>query len=170
VRRGLRIRLARPEDIPHLQKIFNAEENLDKLERYSDDYLSDAIKNSDHLFLIGHTLETLRGFIWITGLSDKVRGPKIEEFGSIPSGLGFGSCLLIYALRQLLQRRCDKVWLAVASDNERAIRFYRRFKFIDKEIRKSAWLRRSGDVADGLIMEISASDLDNLLSIPDKKD
>lgn len=164
----LEIRHAVIDDVPALQEIFDYETNLDKLERYPDRALIGAINSPDNLFLVASTGATLQCFIWVTGLDDSLRGPKIEEFASRSPGAGCGSYLFRHAMEQILDRRHKRIWLAVAADNVKAIRFYRKFGFVEKEIREAVWSRRSGDVADGLLMDAAASDLIEVFSKLDR--
>lgn len=156
----MEIRNASIEDTRDLQEIFDLRENFDKLERYSDSQLFAAIKNPANLFLVCVADARIQCFIWIIGLDDAIKGPKIEEFASRIPGAGCGSVLFRYAIKAILDRGHKRVWLAVAADNEKAIRFYARFGFVEKEVRKKVWSRRSGDIADGLMMEALSSELD----------
>lgn len=155
----LSIRPACTGDVPSLQEIFDRQENLDKLESYSDQTLIAAIEDSSNLFFVAMSDATLECFIWVTGILDSARGPKIEEFGSRAPGQGCGSILFRHTIDVLLGQQHNRVWLAVASDNLQAIKFYRQFGFVEKNLRKSVWPRRSGDIADGLLMEGLAADL-----------
>ena len=155
----IEFRNATLDDVRILQEIFDYKHNLDKLERYSDNRLIEEIKSSANLFLVACTDARIQCFIWIAGLNDPARGPKIEEFASRSPGSGYGSALFVHTMRLIIARGHERVWLAVAADNEKAIRFYARFGFVEKEVRKAVWSRRSGDIADGLLMEVAAADL-----------
>ena len=148
----MRIRKATTRDIPQLQEIFDSPENLSKLEKYSDIDLYQAIGDPNNLFLVAASRRTIHCFIWIAGIDDIERGPKIEEFASKSPGAGFGTTLLSFALELLRKGGHRRIWLATASDNKDAIRFYSKFGFSEFERRERVWKRRSGDVADGLLM------------------
>lgn len=159
MREQITIRRAENGDISALQEIFDQESNLKKLEGYSDNALAEAIKDPDSLFLVAIGDSVVMGFIWLSGLHDLEKGAKVEEFASRFPGIGVGSLLFHRGLEDALNLQHDRIWLVVAADNKAAIYFYGKYGFIPVELKKSYWPRRTGDIADGLVMEATSSHL-----------
>ena len=151
------MRLANLQDIPFVQKILNAPDNLDKLAAYTDAQLSAALGDATKRLWIWESGGTPAAFLWVTGVGNLGRGPKIEEFGAGIPGQGIGTRLFSAALSELQAQRLAKgLWLAVAADNAQAIRFYERLGFRATGQRPAVWHRRAGPVADALIMAFGA--------------
>jgi GNAT superfamily N-acetyltransferase len=153
------MRLAKPDDIPFVQKVLDAPDNLDKLAAYTDAQLAAALGDATQPLWIWESGGTPAAFLWVTGIGNLGRGPKIEEFGAETPGRGFGTRLFSAALSELRAQRLHKgLWLAVAADNAQAIRFYERLGFRATDLRPAVWRRRAGPVADALIMTFDACD------------
>ncbi|PWK62028.1 GNAT family N-acetyltransferase [Roseicyclus mahoneyensis] len=151
------MRLAKPDDIPFVQKVLDAPENLDKLAAYTDAQLAAALGDATQRLWIWESWGTPAAFLWVTGVGQLGRGPKIEEFGAEVPGRGIGTRLFSAALSELRAQCLHKgLWLTVASDNAQAIRFYERLGFRATDLRPAVWHRRAGPVADALIMAFDA--------------
>lgn len=148
------LRAATTKDIPLIQAVLNAPENLTKLEGYSDDSVYAAIKGSETAVFVWEDNGKWHGFCWLRQTSD---GTKVEEFGVNRPGCGVGSRFFAAVLNRIAQEGFPApLWLAVAADNVDAIRFYERFGFVRTELRRAVWERRMGPVADALIMTLVA--------------
>lgn len=151
------MRRANPDDIPFVQKVLDAPDNLDKLAAYTDAQLTSALGDATQRLWIWQSGRTPAAFLWFTGVGSGGHGPKIEEFGAEIPGRGIGTRLFSAALSKLRAQRLHKgLWLAVAADNAQAIRFYERFGFRATDLRPAVWHRRAGPVADALIMTFDA--------------
>lgn len=144
------LRAASDKDIPFIQSVLNAPDNLGKLEGYSDYELRLAVEDNQTPALIWEEHTTPSGFCLLT-LSPK--GTKIEELGVGTPNNGIGK-RMFPALLEFVQTSefPAPVWLKVASDNIGAIRFYERHGFAKGALEKSYWARRQGPVADALTM------------------
>ena len=76
------LRSAKPDDIPFVQKVLNAPDNLDKLAAYTDAQLAAALGDATQGLWIWESGGTPAAFLWVTGVDELGRGPKIEEFGA----------------------------------------------------------------------------------------
>lgn len=148
------LRRATLEDVLRIQSVLNAPGNLSKLEGYGDQVLRDAIRDPDTLVFVWEDHAGWQGFCWCNRTE---QGVKIEEFGVIRTGQGVGRLFFLAVLNAL--QDCDtgaQIWLAVAADNAGAIRFYESFGFLRAQVKKAAWVRRQGPIADALIMRLKA--------------
>ena len=156
------MRPAKADDVPYIQRVLNDPGNLDKLAAYSDADIAAAICDQSHRIWIWEVQGDPAAFIWITGIGEHERGPKIEEFGATVPGQGVGTLLFRAAMEELQTKGLLKgLWLAVAADNGDAIRLYQRLGFKPVEVRQAVWQRRSGPVADALYMVHSSADEHN---------
>lgn len=146
------LRPARTADIKAMRAIFDAPDNLDKLEGYSAAQIEAALADPGQFLLVWEDAGALAGFIWLTGLDAPDGRAKIEEFAAARPGTGLGKRLLETALKHPALTG-KAIWLKVAADNAGAIRFYKRHGFTPTQLQPAAWSRRSGDMADALSME-----------------
>lgn len=152
------IRLAHRGDIAYVQSVLNAASNLDKLAAYTDAQLLGAISDCTQRLWVWDEGGQAAAFLWVTGIGNPRRGPKIEEFGASLPGRGVGTRLFLAALHDLTQQGLAQgLWLAVAADNGPAIRLYERLGFRATERRPAVWHRRAGPVADALVMAFEAA-------------
>lgn len=148
------IRTANDQDIPLIQSVLNAPENLSKLEAYADEEIQAAIHDPNTPVFVWSEEEIWQGFCW---LKKSEEGTKIEELGVVTPGGGLGTRFLGEVVRQA--KECSlpvPIWLNVAADNSDAIRFYERFGFVRNKVKKAVWVRRKGAVADVLKMILSS--------------
>lgn len=147
------VRAARPADLPVIRQIIDAPENHGKLATYPDAVLLSAMALEDQMMLVLDAAASgPQAFLWIVGLRSDPVGPKIEEFGALRPGCGVGGALFDAGLAAIITSGAERLWLAVAADNVGAIRFYERRAFQRVSVRRQAWHRRAGPVADALIM------------------
>jgi ribosomal protein S18 acetylase RimI-like enzyme len=150
------IRCAEHKDVASIQAVLNDVSNWGKLEAYPDKVIRDAIDDQQMPILVWEENGQWGGFCWLRRTNE---GTKIEEFGVSRPGCGIGSRFFKAILERVSQDRFEQpLWLAVATDNVDAIRFYVRFGFVGGELKKAAWKRRAGPVADALIMTHSSND------------
>ena len=144
------IRLADDQDIPFIQSILNAPENLSKREAYSDDQIRASLRSPENTLWIWCEDAAPKGFCW---LCQTTQGTKIEEFGVTSPGNGTGTRFFDAILLQIQSAHpSTPIWLNVAADNDAAIRFYQRFGFVADQVTKAVWNRRVGPVADAVKM------------------
>lgn len=142
------LRTARRDDVAFIQTILNAPDNLGKLEGYDDATLETAITDSGARVFVWEEAGDLLGFCW---LNADAEGWKVEEFGVASPGGGVGSRFFRSVLAAI---DTDGLWLAVAADNEPAIRFYERFGFAVTARRSELWQRRAGTPVAPVIMRL----------------
>lgn len=153
------LREATEADIPIIQSVLNAPENLDRLAGYADAQLQAALHSPDSWIGIWQDGPTAAAFIWLTGMGAGT-SPKVEEFGAVTPGRGYGTRLFQAVLDRLVAAGTPRLWLAVAADNADAIRLYQRLGFVAEEVRPKVWARRAGPVADTLVMGLALGPAD----------
>ncbi|MEL6677310.1 MAG: GNAT family protein [Pseudomonadota bacterium] len=93
------------------------------------------------------------GFVFLAGLTSKSRNREIRRIAVADPGQGTGTrCLRAiqgYAFETL---DTNRLWLDVAADNAQARHVYTRMGFREEGYFRRAWLRRTGDFADLVIM------------------
>lgn len=144
------LRLATPADLPLIQTVLNDPGNLDKLEGYDDAALRAAMEQPESWIYVWEEAGVWSGFCWLRLAQGAV---KVEEFGVLHPGQGVGRRFFEALLDQVTAEHGGHIWLAVAADNAAAIRFYERFGFTQTLVKKAAWARRAGSVADAVMME-----------------
>lgn len=150
------LRSAQLGDIPYIQSILNTPDNLGKLAGYGDDAIRTALDDPQQVVLIWQESdESAAAFVWLAVLEDGPKlGTKIEEFGVSRPGGGIGRKVMTALMAYCTDNNCPKpLWLAVAGDNDGAIRFYERFGFAETDRKVKVWHRRQGEPADAVRMD-----------------
>lgn len=150
------LRTALPDDIPYIQSILNTPDNLGKLAGYGDDAIRAALDDPQQVVLIWQEPDdSAAAFVWVAVMKDgPKRGTKIEEFGVSRPGGGIGRKVMAALMAYVKDNSCpNPLWLAVAGDNDGAIRFYERFGFAETGRKAKVWHRREGEPADAVRMD-----------------
>lgn len=82
-------------------------------------------------FMIVLTSKKILGFAWIT---KKGKEWTLEEIFVVERGKGYGTKLMKYLLKEARKRKIKKIKLNVHKENKEAIKFFKKFGFVEKEL------------------------------------
>jgi [ribosomal protein S18]-alanine N-acetyltransferase len=96
------------------------------------------------------------GFIIVQAAADEA---EIITLAVMPDarGQGLASRLMAYAIKELQNDRCERLFLEVATDNHAALALYKRFDFQPQGLRKGYYQRLGGHRVDALVMSLDMS-------------
>jgi diamine N-acetyltransferase len=117
------------------------------------------LSDPDNIFLVAVVDGNPIGYakLKLNSVHELVKGAKPLEIERIyllqeRTGTGIGKELMQGCIHEARQRDCDVIWLGVWEDNQRAIRFYKRWGF--REV-GSHTFRLGDNLQRDLIMELS---------------
>ena len=147
------LRPAGPQDFPFIRSLQARPELIALIAADEEAALHANLDDPDILMFVWEEGGTVSGCAFLAGLTSNSRNREVRRIAVDQPGQGMGerflTALMAHAFGTLDSHR---LWLDVASDNTRARRFYDRLGFREEGHFREAWLRRTGDYADLVIV------------------